>query len=185
MLTKLKKETRIKKDNKNKQKENKIILIIILLLVIILGILVGLSLAKYQNKINTKAFANIAKPILEVRREESMLLTALAPKASYVFEVRNYKENELNQVEMEYYIEIISKADDAIKFELYKGDTQIPLKQNKTEKIKLIKEEKQTHSYRLEITYDKTKGILGEDIKDNVEIKIHSIQNSLKKRGET
>lgn len=178
MPTKVKKQKRIKKSKAKEKKQNKIILITILFLIILLGILVGISLAKYQSKINTKAFANIAKPVLEVRREESMIITALAPKASYVFEIRNFKEDELNQVDMEYYIEIISHIDDSIKFELYKEDTQIPLKKNKTEKIKLTKEEKQTHSYRLEITYDKTKGTLEKDINDNVEIKIHSIQKA-------
>ena len=105
------------------------------------------------------------------------MLTALAPKASYVFEVRNYKEENLNEVDMEYYIEIISNTDEAINYELYKGNQQIALKDNKTEKIKLTKDEKQIHSYRLEITYDKTQGIL-EDINENVEIKIHSIQKA-------
>lgn len=178
MPAKIKKEKRRKKSKTNEKKQSKIMLIILLFLIILLGILVGMSLAKYQNKINGKVFANIAKPVVEIRREESMLITALAPKASYVFEIRNFKEDELNQVEMEYYIEIIGHMDNAIKFELYKEEKQIPLKENKTEKIVLTKEEKQIHSYRLEMTYDKTKGVLEKDINDNVEIKIYSIQKS-------
>lgn len=166
----------IKKEIKNKK--SKVIVFILLIFTILSGVLVGISFSKYQSKIIGQAFANIAKPVLEVRREQSLLLTALAPKASYVFEVRNYKEDELNQVEMEYYIEIISNTDEAIKFELYRGEENIPLNNNKTEKIKLTKEEKQTHSYRLEITYDKSKGVIGKDISENVEIKIHSIQKA-------
>ena len=182
---------KIKKGNfiKRKQKKNiakeetekkrkKRILLLLLLLVILLGILVGTSLAKYRSMLAGQALANIAHPVLEVRREQSLLLTALAPKASYVFEVRNYKEEELNQVEMEYYIEIVSHTDEAIHFELYQGDKQIPLIQNKTEKINLTKEEKQIHFYRLEITYDNTKGHLGKDINENVEVKVHSIQKA-------
>lgn len=169
-----------KKKNKTKEEKNnkKVILLILLLLVILLGILVGVSLAKYNSKVENNVFAQIAKPILEVKREQSLLLTALAPKASYVFEVRNYKEDELNQVEMEYYIEILSNTDEAINFCLYQGEKQIPLKENKTEKIILTKEEKQTHKYRLEITYDRTKGNIEKDIKENVEVKIHSIQKA-------
>ena len=106
------------------------------------------------------------------------MLTALAPKASYTFEVRNFKEEELNEVEMEYYIEIVSHTDEAINFKLFRGEEQISLNNNKTEKIKLTKEEKQTHSYCLEITYDKTKGEIGKDINENVEVKIHSIQKA-------
>lgn len=169
-----------KKKIKSETKENKrkIGILILLILIILLGILVGISFSKYQNKMIGQGFSNIAKPVLEVRREQSLLLTALAPKASYVFEVRNYKEDELNEVEMEYYIEIISNTDEAIKFALYKGEEQIPLNNNRTDKIKLTKEEKQTHSYRLEITYDKTKSTIEKDINENVEVKIHSIQKT-------
>lgn len=172
--------------NKNKKKileqekpeKSKIVLLLLLILIILLGILVGISFSKYQSKLEGKAIANIAKPLIEVRKEQSLLLSALAPKASYVFEVRNFKDDELNEVEMEYYIEVVSNTDEAIKFELYRGEEQIPLNNNKTEKINLTKEEKQTHSYRLEITYDKTKGEIGKDINENVEVKIHSIQKA-------
>lgn len=167
-----------RKDNNKKTKNKKMVILILLFLTILFGILVGISFSKYQSKMVRQALVNIAKPILEVRREQSLLVTALAPKASYVFEVRNYNENELNQVEMEYYIEVISNTDESINFCLYQGEKQIPLKENRTQKIKLTKEERQTHSYRLEITYDKTKGELGKDISENVEIKIHSIQKA-------
>ena len=166
----------IKKEQKNKKEKS--IILILLILTILFGILVGISFSKYQSKLTGQVFASIAEPIMEVRKEQSMLLTALAPKATYVFEVRNYKEDELNQIEMEYYIEIVSNTDDAIKFNLYKGEEEISLNNNKTEKIKLTKEEKQTHSYRLEITYDNSKGEIGKDINENVEIKIHSIQKA-------
>lgn len=165
-----------KQENKEKKKRN-FFLLLLLILIILLGILVGISFAKYQSKLAGKTYASIAKPILEVEKEQSLLLTALAPKASYVFKVKNYKEEELNQVDMEYYIEIISHANEAIQFKLYQGENEIPLMQNKTEKIKLTKEEKETHSYRLDITYDNTKGTLEKDIEDNVEVKIHSIQS--------
>lgn len=166
------KKNKLKQD---KERKSKIILLILLIIIILLGILVGISFSKYQSRLEGKVIANIAKPIIEVRKEQSLLLTALAPKASYVFEVRNFKEDELNQVEMEYYIEIISNTDEAIKFKLYNGDEQISLNNNKTGKINLRKEERETHSYRLEITYDKTKGKM-KDIDENIEIKIHSIQ---------
>lgn len=183
MPAKIKKGKLLNKNKKNileqeKNKESKIMLLLLLILIILLGILVGISFSKYKTRLEGKTIANLAKPIIEVRKEQSLLLTALAPKASYVFEVRNFKEDELNEVEMEYYIEIISHTDEAINFSLYKGEEQIPLINNKTEKINLTKEEKQTHSYRLEITYDKTKGEIGKDINENVEVKIHSIQKS-------
>lgn len=150
-----------------------------IVLVILLGILVGVSLSKYQEKINGKAFVQIAKPLLEVRKEQSLLLTALSPKASYVFEVRNYNDqNEINEVEMEYYIEIINKIDESIEFSLYRGEKKIPIINNRTEKIKLENQNKVDHLYRLDIEYDKEKGNTKKDINQNVEVKIHSVQKA-------
>ena len=164
------------KQNNNKKDKRKNIEVIILLLILILISLVGITLARYQASIKGTANAQIANPIFEVRREESLLLTALAPKASYVFEVRNYDEKDINEVDMEYYVEIISNTDKSITFELFQVDTKIPLKDNKTDKISLNKENKENHKYRLDITYDKDKIQVEEDIKEKVEIKIHSIQ---------
>jgi len=166
------------KREKTRKEKNKIWLILSILIIILLGILVGISFSKYQEKIIGKGFATIAKPVLEVRREQSLMVTALKPKAVYTFEVRNYAEEELNEIEMEYYIEILSATDESIEFKLYQGEKQISLVSNKTEKIKLAKEEKEIHSYRLEVIYDKTKNTTQEDIDTNVEIKIHSIQKA-------
>lgn len=166
------------KKQERKAKEHKRWIILCILFVILLGIIVGISFSKYQEKRIGQGLASIAKPVLEVRREQSLLITALKPKAAYTFEVRNYKEEEQNEIEMEYYIEIISSADESVTFTLYQGEKQIPLIENKTEKIKLAKEEKEIHSYRLEITYDKEKSNKQEDINTNVEIKIHSIQKA-------
>ncbi len=183
MPEKVKKIKKQKKKTKEGEEKSKIGIIISIIVIILLGILVGISFSKYQEKMTEKGFLSIAKPVLEVRREQSMMITALKPKAVYCFEVRNYKENERqeiqrNEVEMEYYIEMISEIDEEIQFNLYQGEKQIPLNNRKTETIKLTKGEEQTHSYRLEVTYDKEKSTKEEDIKAEVEIKIHSIQKA-------
>lgn len=180
-VKKQKKKVEAKKQEKNEK--SKIGIILCIIAIILLGILVGISFSKYQEKITAKGFATIAKPVLEVRRQQSFVITALRPKAVYCFEVRNYKEEEsrkieINEVEMEYYIEIISNTDEEIQFDLYQGEKPIPLNNRKTETIKLTKEEQQTHSYRLEVTYDKEKSEKEENINAEVEIKIHSIQKA-------
>lgn len=164
------------KENKKEKNKRKNIEIIILLLILILVSLIGITIARYNSNIKGKAIAQIANPVFEVRREESLLLTALAPKASYVFEVRNYDEKDTNEVDMEYYIEIITNTDKSVTFELYQGDNKIPIENNKTQKIALNKGNKENHKYRLDIIYDKDKVQSEEDIKEKVEIKIHSIQ---------
>ena len=100
----------IPKIKRKKKVKEKISIFLLIILVIIFGVLVGTSLSRYKSIITGKIIAQIAKPVLEERREESILVTANNPKASYSFEVRNYKEEQLNEVEMEYYIEIVSRG---------------------------------------------------------------------------
>lgn len=109
MLTKIPKLNLLKIKQKKKINE-KTIIILSIILVILFGMLVGTSLSRYQSVITGKIMAQIARPILEVRREESILVTANNPKASYLFEIRNFKESQLNEVEMEYYVEIVSRC---------------------------------------------------------------------------
>ena len=90
MPVKIKRKKIFNKDIKNtrnetKDKKGKIIVLILLILTILFGILVGISFSKYQNKLIGEAFANVAKPVLEVRIEQILLLTSLAHKAYYVF----------------------------------------------------------------------------------------------------
>ena len=173
---------KLKKDNANKRKWSKFLIIIMLILIIFLGMLIGASLSRFENIVIGKGLAKIAKPILEVRREESILVTASNPKGSYTFEVRNYKENEneidINEVDMEYYIEIVSQSNDAISFQLFEEGQEVKLVDNRTEKRQLIKGIKQSNSYCLKITYDQKKDATVRPINQNVEIKIHSIQKA-------
>ena len=70
MPVKIKKRKLFNKKIKNKIKDKKkITILILLMLTILLGILVGISFSKYQSKLIGQAFANVAKPVLEVRRE--------------------------------------------------------------------------------------------------------------------
>lgn len=178
MPIKIKNETlKKRKENHNFVKRiNRIIFFLLLTITILFGILVGVSLARYQQNLQGQAFADIAKPILEVKKDKSLMITALNPRAYYEFEIKNYRGEKLNEIEMEYYIEIISLVDETIHFVLYQEEQEVLLINNKTENRKLTKEEKQTHYYRLEVIYDKTKGDNKKDINGKVELKIHSIQ---------
>lgn len=143
---------------------------------ILLGIVVGSSIAKYQEEKIIKVCANIAKPILEIEKQETFKITNTNYKESYMFEVRNYDEKEVSQIEMEYYIEIISDTNDIVEYNLYKGEEKIDLTDNKTNKIYMSKENKDNHTYRLDIQYNKEKDNSKENILKDIEIKIHAIQ---------
>lgn len=160
---------------KRKNKYKDFLIVIIFLVILFTVFIVSYSFAKYVIKVNGKVFGDIAKPIIELKGEESLIITTIAPKTSYAFEVRNYNENEdINEIEMQYYIEIVSNIDEVIKFELYNNEEKIKLENRKTQLINIAKEKKQIDQYRLDIIYDNKS--LEKDIKDNIEIKIHSIQ---------
>lgn len=151
--------------------------IVILFLVFILISLAGVTFARFQTSINGKVISKIAKPILEVDKEESLVLTALAPNASYSFDVRNYNEEEINDVQMEYYIEILPHDKELVSYELYKDDNKIEINDFKTDKIELNSENKEVHKYRLDITYNEnTDNLMKENSEHKIEIKIHSVQ---------
>ena len=172
-------KNRTKEISNIKQKEI-IIILLLLTIMIIFGMLVGISFSRYESKIVGKGAIEIAKPIIEIERQQSIIaeVTAQNPKATCLFEVHNYNENNLNEVEMEYYIEIISNTESMIEFELYKDEELIQLNNNKTEKMTLVKDEEQSDKFKLNITYDSEKNTSNSDINESIEIKVHSIQKS-------
>ena len=98
-------------------------------------------------------------------------------KTACYFYQKNHRENgETTQVDLTYYIEILSKTDETISFKLYKEGKEIALHDNKTENMKMPKGEMQEDYYKLEIVYDKTKSKSIEDILQDVQIKVHSEQ---------
>jgi hypothetical protein len=91
--------------------------------------------------------------------------------------VKNYKkEGETTQIDLEYNIEILYQEEEAISFKLYKDNQEISLKNNKTDYMKLEKENAQEDCYKLEIIYDKDKNIYNNDIVQDIKIKVHSEQ---------
>ena len=91
--------------------------------------------------------------------------------------MKNYRETgEITQIAMQYCIEIITQTQEAISFKLYKNGEEIPLENNKTKNIRLDKGKVQEDCYQLEIQYDKNKNKETEDIRQEVQLKVHSEQ---------
>ena len=91
----------------------------------------------------------------------------------YVFKVKNYNEqNKLTETDLKYYIEILSDADDSVNIELYQGDNKIELTNNKTDYIKISKNQKEEREYKIKITYDKGKSNTFEDIIGKIQVTV-------------
>ena len=161
-----------------KQKVNKKTLIAIIVLIIIL-LFVPKVYAKYMDAIILKSNTQIAKPIFIVEGTEISKINSINNVGYYEFYVKNYDENNISEIGFNYVIEIVTELNESIKFELYKGDEQIELKDLKTNEIYIGANEKIEQKYKLKIIYDKNLNSIGKDILQEVQIKVHSEQEEI------
>lgn len=77
---------------------------------------------------------------------------------------------------MKYYIEILTKLDNSINIELYQGENKIELHNNKTEFMKIEKNQKEDREYKIKVTYDNENTEVGNDILEKIQIKVHTEQ---------
>ncbi len=149
------------------------IIVVAFVLTIILS---TISLGKYFNKTKINVNSGVAIPIIKLEGEQKLIINNNQENKVYNLAVKNYDENEqITQVELEYYIEIISKKNDDINFKIYKEEKELNINNNKTEKFLLTKENKQRDNYKIEILLNKK---ISEDILQNVEIKVYSEQKN-------
>ena len=139
-------------------------------------ILSTISLGKYFNKTKINVNSGVAIPIIKLEGEQKLIINNNQENKVYNLAVKNYDENEqITQVELEYYIEIISKKNEDINFKIYKEEKELNINNNKTEKFLLTKENKQQDNYKIEILLNKK---ISEDILQNIEIKVYSEQKN-------
>ena len=139
-------------------------------------ILSTISLGKYFNKTKINVNSGVAIPIIKLEGEQKLIINNNQENKVYNLAVKNYDENEqITQVELEYYIEIISKRNDDINFKIYKEEKELNINNNKTEKFLLTKENKQQDNYKIEILLNKK---MSENILQNIEIKVCSEQKN-------
>lgn len=152
------------------------ILIILLIILIILLFFMGISIAKEKINIEQRIKALVAKPILNLEQGKLIEIDNKTPKNKYEFCIKNFEAEEINEVPIQYTIEIISPENKEIKFKLLQGEKEIKLINNKTEYIYLEKNNKVEHHYQLEINYNQENIENKNDIIGNIQIKIHSEQ---------
>lgn len=160
-----------------KDKKIKYITLLIIIFMVILLFLCSISLAKNIEGVIINSGTQVAEPILIIENNPSIDITATKNHGIYSFKVKNYdNQNKISDVDMKYYIQILSNTDESIDFKLYQDNKQINLKDNKTDYIKMPKEEMISREYKIEITYDKNKNISVNDIIQKIQVKIHSEQ---------
>lgn len=154
--------------------------ITIIITIIIILFYTGISLGKAYSKSTINGDTKIAKPILEVENGNKVNITNQNPIGEYEFKVRNYKnQDDITEVDMEYYVEILTPINKNIKINLLKEGKEVEIKENKTDIFIMKANVMQTDNYKINIEYDKTKNYNMEDIIQELQIKIHSQQKSL------
>ena len=168
--------TKAKENKDKKERKLKIITILLLIFFVILLLLSGYTFAKSIEGTNINANASIAEPILVIENNPQIDITASQNTGTYIFKVKNYNNQKQTEVDLKYYIEVISELDNSIELKLYENGKQIDFKNNKTDYIKISKENKKENEYKLEITYNKDKSVSVNDIIQQIQIKVHTEQ---------
>lgn len=170
------------KDNRNADiKYMKMMVLIGLTFMIIVLFFSGYSFAKYVEQRIIQSNTQIAEPILEIENNDANVINISANESTgvYQFKVKNFKlENQVKKVtdvDMKYYIEILSQEDDGVKMKLFENDKEIPLINNKSGYMTIYKNTPEERIYKIKISYDKEEENKKE-INQTVQIKIHSEQ---------
>lgn len=148
-----------------------IILIVILLLLcwLFLG---GNSFAKYKKEVYSDSFTEVAKPVFIVDGADNIKINGIEDTV-YQFSVKNYDDSGINEVDMNYYVQIINHSNANLEFVLTKSGELIDLVENKTNLISVSNLGKQEDNYQLKIKYH---DVVNKEIEGNVQIKIEAIQ---------
>jgi len=138
--------------------------------------LIPSTFAKFTTSKILKGNTKIAKPIFIVQGLETCKISAINNIGYYEFSVKNYNADEISETGFLYDIEILSKADEVVKFELFREGQEIKLEDLKTEGLTIQANEKIEQKYKLKVTYDKNKTKQAKDILEEVQIRVHSEQ---------
>ena len=157
----------------------KIMLVIIALIILLIVLFMNRdTFASFISKIAGKSSTEVAEPIFIMENTEKKLLNDNNTEVDYYFTIKNFNSNnERTQTDLKYYIEIQANVDESIIFTLYRDNTVVPLSNKKTNYINLEKDNNITHSYRLNVKYDREKSNSTIDIKENIFIKANAIQS--------
>ena len=160
-----------------KQKGNNKLMTGFILSIIVIIMLCGYSMAKCIDEYIIKGRMKIAEPILEIENNPIINITESQNYGEYIFKVRNYNnKDKVTETDLKYYIEISPKLDNSIELELYQDENKIKLADNKTEYIKISKNQKEEREYKIKITYDKNNTVEVGDLLEQIQVKVHTEQ---------
>ena len=150
------------------------VMLILILIIIMLVFWGGRTFAKHTKHVNSRGISEVAKPVFVVDGARNIKIDGIQDTI-YDFSVKNYNGDEISEVEMEYYIEIVNDSEADLEFVLTKSGQSINLENNKSSLISLLSAQKQKDDYQLQIKYSDDSNIIS-DIDGNIQIKVEAIQ---------
>ncbi len=160
----------------------KIIKILIFILALLVTLIVLLSyrntFSNFFSKITGNSNTEVATPIFIMENSEKKVLNDEHTEVDYYFTIKNFDmNNNRSQTDLQYTIEITPKLDPSIILTLYKDNQVIGLNNQKTGLIELKQNSNTTHSYRLNVRYDRERTDATTDIRENIFIKASANQS--------
>ena len=168
------------KNNTVETKYSKLLTTIFIISIISVLLFCGYSMGKSIEEYIIKCKAQIAEPILVVENNPSIDITALNNNGIYTFRVKNYnEENQVTQIDLKYYIEILHNENDLVNIELYENENKIDLNNNKTEYMQISKDKKEEKEYKIKITYNKDEANTINDIMEKIQVRVYTEQANI------
>ena len=133
-----------------------------------------------SNEPQMKIHSKILEPIVVLEKEET-IQTQMDENSfpmEYHFSICNYREEEINEVEFEYTIEIKNSAENfPVSCQLWDcdKDSEIPLLNGKSEKLTIKKSVKEIRNFKLLLEWRELSGDMAEHLQ--IRLKINVIQS--------
>lgn len=163
-------------DIKKKKIIKAILAIIFVIIIILFWLIFGeKTFAKHIKTVASDNIEKIAKPVFVVDGSPNIKIDGIHDTL-YDFNVKNYDDTQVSQVDLDYYIEIVNDSEADLGFELTKNGQVVELNDNKSNLIELSSLYKQNDNYKLQIKNNNNPNIAS-DIKGNVQIKVEAVQS--------
>lgn len=154
----------------------------IIIFIVILMFSTQVTYAKYVKSEISSFKSEIVKPILQIDKGNIVQIDENNNIGYYEFNIKNFDDEKISEVEFLYTIEIISNLEENVQFELYNENQKIELNNLKTENLEINANEKMEQKYLLKIFYNPSNKVEDEGKKECIEkiqIKVNLVQQKL------
>lgn len=159
----------------------KVLIVFLIVVLIFLHIGTNVVIAKYIFESLENLKFKVEKPVIEIVSDNNKNYTIDSNEVEYKFKILNYdKKENVNNLDIEYYIELISNKLNFFNIKLQTENEELKLENNKTKCFNLLKNEKKEDNFYLYIELkDNFKDDFDLNLEDSIQIKINFCQKNI------